>query len=207
MFRRIFLPFTFFPRLLFAGNNKQVQRCGIDISKRMPKGLNIGDKAPLINAVSSDGERILSDEILEEKKIVLIFYRGKWCPICNKHLSNLVDALEPIYEKAEIIVVGPETFKNAGKSLKKAGGGFILIPDTSLKILSDYDVLFNVNKQYLRKVKLLRLTNIARYNHQEDAILPIPATYIIDETGVITYKHFDYDFNKRASVREILENI
>ena len=207
--KQLLLFVIFFPILLFAQNKgKKITRYGIDTNKYVPKGIEVGQKAPLINATSVNGKVLNTDEIRKEKNVVLIFYRGKWCPVCNRYLNNLNDSLQYITDKgAEILVIGPESFDNAEKLLKKSNAGFILIPDTNLKILTDYDVLFNVTKSYQKKVSIALFTSIAKNNNQEEAILPVPATYIIGKDGNIIYRHFDYDYTVRASVSEIIDHL
>lgn len=197
------------PLALFSQNNgKTLDEKGIDTTKYVPIGLNIGDKAPLVKGRTLNDGIVNSLEILKEKQIVLIFYRGKWCPYCNKFLSNLTDSIQYISnENTKTLVVGPESFKNTSKTADKSGASFILIPDTSMQIQKDYDVLFNVTKKYQRKIKTFLRTDIAENNNQEEAQLPVPAVYLINKTGKITWKYFDYDYSKRPSVKEIIDNL
>jgi len=37
--------------------------------------------------------------------------------------------------------------------------------------------------------------------------LPVPAVYIINKEGKITYRYFDANYKNRVSVREILKNL
>lgn len=201
--------FIVLPLVTFSqGYTKEMVKKGVDTSLYVPKGLQIGEVAPVIMGASVEGRMIDSKEILIEKKIVLIFYRGKWCPVCNKYLNNLNDSLQYITSKnTEVIVVGPETFENAEKMVVKTKGEFILVPDTSFKILTAYDVLFHVTKKYQGKIKTFLMTDIAENNNQEEATLPVPATYIIGQDGKIKWRQFDYDYSKRATVKEILEQL
>lgn len=197
------------PVLIFAQKNtSEMVKKGVDTIRYVPIGLKVGEKAPVIKGISVDGNGINSNETLKDKNIVLIFYRGKWCPVCSKYLSNLNDSLKFIIENnAEIFVIGPETFENAEKTVDKTSADFILIPDTSLQILKDYDVLFYVTKKYQGKIKTFLMTDIAKNNNQDEALLPVPATYVIGKDGVIKWRHFDYDYSKRASVKEIIDNL
>jgi len=71
------------------------------------------------------GKSISSVNILNEKQVVLIFYRGKWCPVCNRYLSNLNDSLQYITnQNAEILIVGPETFESALKTVEKSNANY-----------------------------------------------------------------------------------
>ena len=207
--KKLLLIILLFPILTRAQVTTQVMnKKGIDTTKYVPTGLNIGDKAPLIIATSLTGNKVNSQELLTEKKIVLIFYRGKWCPYCTRFLSNLNDSLSYISTKnATVLVVGPESIDNTEKTAGKTKASFILIPDTSMQIQKDYDVLFNVTRKYQGKIKTFLMTDIAKNNHQEEAILPVPATYIINQNGEIIWRYFDYDYSKRPSVKEIIDNI
>jgi peroxiredoxin len=42
-------------------------------------------------------------------------------------------------------------------------------------------------------------------NHQKEASLPVPAVYIINRDGAVTFRYFNEDYRKRISVKEILE--
>ncbi len=187
---------------------KAMLKKGMDTSKYIPLGLRVGDKAPKIEGVSIAGEQINSNEIIKEKEIVVIFYRGEWCPVCNKYLGNLNDSLQYIMDKdAVVLVVGPETFENSEKIADNTKATFTLIPDTSSKILKDYDVLFSVTEKYQGKIKTFLRTDIAENNNQEEAKLPVPATYIIGKDGMIKWRHFNYNYSERASVKSIVENL
>ena len=187
---------------------KSINKKGIDTSKYIPKGLLIGEKAPIIESISNSGELISSQEIIKNQEIVVIFYRGKWCPVCTRYLSNLNDSLNSILKKnAVLLVIGPETFENANKTIEKTKGTFTLIPDTSGKIASEFDVMFYVTSGYQKKIKTFLRTDISKNNNQDEAQLPVPATYIIGKDGNIKWRHFKYNYSERASVKEILNHL
>jgi peroxiredoxin len=196
------------PLLSIAQSDKKVMiKKGMDTTGYIPLGLSLDSNAPLIKEFSVNNTKINSEEILQEKSIVLIFYRGKWCPYCNKFLSNLNDSIKYISKTAEVLVVGPESFKNTEMTAEKAAAIFTIIPDISMQIQKDYDVLFNVTKKYQGKIKTFLRTDIAENNNQDTAQLPVPAVYIIDKSGKISWRFFDYDYSKRPSIKEILDNI
>ena len=71
--------------------------------------LNVGEKAPTIFAKDQNGNTINSKEILKSKKILLVFYRGSWCPYCRKHLASLQENLNALHKKnVFVMVVTPE---------------------------------------------------------------------------------------------------
>ncbi len=71
--------------------------------------LKIGENAPKIIGVDQFNVKIDSDSISKTNKILLLFYRGNWCPYCKKHLASLQENLEELTKKGfYIIVVTPE---------------------------------------------------------------------------------------------------
>ena len=52
--------------------------------------------------------------------------------------------------------------------------------------------------KYFKIVK--KRTRSANGNNED--ILPVPATFVIDKNGTFSYIHFDTDYSKRASVKE-----
>ncbi|MCO6500321.1 MAG: AhpC/TSA family protein [Vicingus serpentipes] len=206
--KKLFLFVLLLPLMIKAQDTREMDKKGIDTAQYIPKGLKVGVEAPIIKGVALGGKAIDSEEILKTKQIVLVFYRGEWCPVCNRYLSNLNDSLQYITNNnVEVIVVGPETFENAQKTADKSKSDFILLPDTTFQILTAYDVLFHVNQKYQRKIKTFLLTDIAKNNNQEEATLPVPATYVIGKDGLIKWRHFDYNYSKRASAQEIIEHL
>ncbi len=181
---------------------------GIDMEGNIPKGLNVGDKAPAFILKNVEGKSVSSEKILAKQELVVIFYRGEWCPVCTKYLSNLSDSLKYITAKgARVVAIGPETLENTAKTKEKTHAGFTVLSDTDSKTAIDYEVLFDVTKGYQRKIKTFLRTDIAKNNGSDKAQLPVPATFIIGKNGVIKFKQFDYNYKNRASIKKIIENL
>ena len=193
---------------LISSAQFEYKKFGINEEKGVPDGLKIGAKAPKFVAYDAFGEKIKLKDILKEESVVLVFYRGQWCPVCNDYLRNLNDSLSHIKAKgARLIAVGPESQENALKSSGQSGGDFTFIVDSYAEIMRAYDVLFSVTEDYQSLIVTHLNTSIQENNNSEEALLPVPATYIIGKDGRIKYKHFNLNYYKRASVKEMLEHL
>lgn len=184
-------------------------RFGIDTHKgNLPKGLQVGDKAPGFSAVDQSGKEIDLYALLETAPVVLFFYRGQWCPICKRYLKNFQDSLNILTEqRIHIIAVTPETSPNIQKTEKKTGAKFTILSDKDEKIMKAYDVLFSVTKTYQSKIRIGLHADIAENNGKDEADLPVPATYIINRKGIITARYFNPDYHDRAPVKWILDHL
>ena len=168
--------------------------------------LNIGEKAPLIEGVDQFGKQINSQEILKEQKILLVFYRGYWCPYCKKHLASLQKNLESLTQKGLfVVVVTPEKVEKTKITGQDLNATFSIIHDVDNKIMNDYKVAFEVNKQNVTSYFGFTQKKIAEYNAKNNNTLPVPATYLIGLDGKINYVHYNPDHHERSDFKEIIE--
>jgi peroxiredoxin len=172
-----------------------------------PEGLKLGDTAPDINAIDQDGKKVLLNELLKKGDVVVIFYRGQWCPFCSKQLSKVNDSLSFVNAKgASVIAVTPETADNIKKTIEKTEASYSIIGDKNMDIMKSYKVNFGVDEKTVEKYKTYGI-DFDKANGTNGANLPVPATYIIGKEGKIKYVFFNPDYRQRPSVKEILEHL
>ncbi len=171
------------------------------------EGKLVGDEAPQFEAHDSNGNNVNLSAELQKGKVVLIFYRGQWCPYCNRHMSALQDSLSMItYKGAKLIAITPEKNEEINKTVEKSNAQFSIVYDANHIIMDAYEVTFTMSKSKHLAYKTYGI-NINEASGNDDRALPVPATYIIDTDGRITYRHFDKAYKNRASVKEILDNL
>lgn len=169
------------------------------------KGLKEGEKAPVFVSLDQEDKLYELEKALDNGPIVLIFYRGQWCPICNKHLAAIEKDLDQIYEKgATVVAISPETSGYLKQTMKKTGASFRLLHDADYKIAEAYDVAFISDSASLDAYNNRLGANLKESQSDDSQRLPIPATYIIGQDGIIQWRHFDPDYKKRSSVADIV---
>lgn len=177
------------------------------ISLDNPQGLNLGEQAPDFNSVNQNNKPIQLKKLIESGPVVLIFYRGEWCPYCNKQLKALEDSMSFITSKgASIIAVTPESHSNIKKTIEKTNVTYSIIQDNNSNIMNAYKVAFELDEKTRNKYKGYGVVLMER-NESNGNNLPVPAVYIISQEGKITYRYFDVNFRNRASVAEIVRNL
>jgi peroxiredoxin len=169
-------------------------------------GLKQGVKAPEFTGVDNSGKKLNLKNLLKgHKAVVLFFYRGQWCPYCNKQISQLQDSLQLLTAKGAYVVgVTPETGENINKTIDKTHASFSIIQDKGYSIMKDYGVNYVADPEMYAKLKGYGI-DLEKNNGNTDHVLPVPATYVIDRSGKIVYVHFDKDYTRRASVSAILD--
>ena len=182
--------------------------CNVHVfAQTYPQGLNINDKAPDFSATDQKGEKINLKNQLKKGDVVLVFYRGQWCPYCNKELKQLEDSIGLIKGKgATVLAITPELPENIAKTIEKTKASYPILYDEGLKIMNAYKVAFQVDDKTVEKYKGYGI-DFLKVNGSNGANLPVPAVYIVNKKGKIIYRFFDVDYRKRSSIKDILDHL
>jgi peroxiredoxin len=176
-------------------------------AQEAPEGLFLNSKAPDFKGKDQHGNELRLKDLLKKSQVILVFYQGEWSPYCTKYLQRLEDSLQLIKEKgATVIAVSPEQPESIAKTIDKTKAEYPVLHDTALKIMKKYEVEFEVSENSLKRYRNggIKLDEV---NGKNGNFLPVPATYIIDKEGYITYRFFNLDNKKRPFVKELLDNI
>ncbi len=171
-------------------------------------GLPKDTQAPDFLAKNYLGQPVQLSEYYEEGPVVLLFYRGGWCPYCNRQLKNFQDNLnrfEPY--NAAVIAVSVDTPENATQTAQENVLDFEIISNPQADILTSYNLTFQVSAEL--KEKYLKEYNIdlEKYSGRTDGIIAVPAIFIIDRNGKIVYSYVNEDYQVRKTAQEILDEL
>ena len=67
-------------------------------------GIPVGEQAPDAALRDSDGHAVRLSEVRKSGPVLLVFYRGGWCPYCNSQVHDLTTAY-PEYKKRGVTPV------------------------------------------------------------------------------------------------------
>ena len=167
--------------------------------------LNVGDPAPDFRVMDNTGRTLDLDTLTASGPVVLVFYRGAWCPYCNKHMSHLQDSLQLLLDrKATVIAVSPEVPESAEDIVRKSGATFSVVHDAGYAVMCAYGTAYFMDAKKKKRLRLVGI-NVDEANGNADGVLPIPATFVIGTDGRIAALHFEEDHKERMSVKAILE--
>ncbi|GAC1425390.1 MAG: hypothetical protein NVSMB67_27050 [Flavisolibacter sp.] len=174
-------------------------------SQEKPEGLFINSHAPDFKAKDQNGKEISLRELKKKGNVVLVFYRGNWCPYCNKYLRKLQDSLQLITQrKAQLVAITSEASEGIDSTIKKTGAQFSILYDQGMRIAQNYKVAYLVDDITKSRYKTAGI-DLLSINHQQEVSLPVPAVYIVNKEGSIIFRYFENDYKKRLPVREILK--
>ncbi len=169
------------------------------------KELPLGSKAPSFIVKDQYGKTIESNKLLKKGPLVILFYRGYWCPNCNRQMSHVADSMKMITNLgATVVAITPEKGEYFKKTKKETDASFSFIYDENHKIMDDFKVTWQMGKSKSFFWKFGGI-NLDKSSGNKDRALPVPATYIIGQSGKIIGGYFNEDHTKRMAVSQILK--
>jgi len=167
--------------------------------------LETGQPVPAVIVADSDGNPVSLKEKVSGNPSVLIFYRGSWCPYCNKHLASLLDIEEDLRDLGyELIAISPDRPEGLKKAIEENNLNYTLLSDSSAEAARAFGVAFKVSlaTRTLYKGYGIDLEEASGKDHH---ILPVPAVFVVDEKGVIQFVYSNPDYKVRLSPEKILK--
>ncbi|AZA77936.1 AhpC/TSA family protein [Chryseobacterium sp. G0186] len=167
--------------------------------------IQVGEKIPEFSLPNALGETIDSSEAFKNKKMVLAFYRGSWCPYCNLELKFLQDHLSRIKDKnAVLIAISPQSQDHSLSMSEKNNLEFEVLTDHNNEFAEKLGIAFQLQDFVLPHYEGLGI-NLSDFNKNNDNTLPVPAVFVTDENRVITYKFLDVNYMNRVDVEELIK--
>jgi peroxiredoxin len=171
------------------------------------KELAAGDKAPLFSGVNQRSKMVNLSDMMPQGKTVVMFYRGYWCPYCNKQLKDFEDSLELIKSKgATVIAITPELPTYVLKTINKTKASFSIISDKDQSIMKAYGVAFTLDEQALLRLQRVGV-DLKETNGNNSNMLPVPGVFVVNQQGIIEYVFLDPNYRNRLSVKELLTHL
>ncbi|WP_299602198.1 peroxiredoxin-like family protein [uncultured Aquimarina sp.] len=189
---------------------QKIMNNGIDNlrdSQLITRALKTGDKIPEISLPNAANKTISVQELLLNKKVVLSFYRGGWCPYCNLELRALQQYQDKFEELgATLVAISPETPDNSLSTSEKNNLSFEVLSDIDNKVANEFNLVFTLPKDLTEVYKGFGI-DLVKSNGNEDQQLPIAATYVIDQDGTIIYDFIKEDYKERSDPEDIYNSL
>jgi peroxiredoxin len=173
-------------------------------SGQAERAMKTGDKAPAFRLEDSEGNVVSSSELLETGPLIVGFYRGVWCPYCNIELQALQSAL-PKYKElgASIVAISPQTRPNSRRSARENGVIYPILSDTRGEVGAAFGLKFKLPGYLVELYKKAKI-DLPSVNDDPEWTLPMPARYVIGQSGIILYADVNADYTCRPEPEELL---
>ena len=168
------------------------------------RALKKDDKAPAFELPDGDGRLWGSEDLLRSGPLVLVFYRGRWCAYCNTQLIALQEIHKQIAAAgASLAAISPQTPKHCYMTRDMHKLRFPLLSDSGNQVARQFGLVYRLSPELQAMYESI-YTRLPGYNGDQSWELPLPATYIIQPDGIISYARVGADWRKRPEPEELL---
>ncbi|ERT09408.1 ahpC/TSA family protein [Lyngbya aestuarii BL J] len=171
------------------------------------KALKVGDQAPNFQLPNAVGETVEFKKLFKSGPVVIAFYRGEWCPYCNLELRTLQKYLPEIEQfHAKLVAISPQIPDHSLSTLEKNELTFEVLSDVGNQVARKFGLVFTLPEE-LRPIYQKFGIDIPAHNGNKTFELPIAATYVIDQNGIIVQGFVKADYTQRLDPEEILATL
>lgn len=170
------------------------------------RALGIGATAPPFELPDALGAEVQLTELLTAGPVALTFYRGGWCPYCNLELRAYAER-RPVFDAAgvQVVAISPQTPDASLAQIERDDLPFTVLSDVGNHVASAFGIVHVVPAE-LEAVYIASGHDLAGANGQLGGAisLPLPATFVIDRSGVIRFAAVSADYKDRADPDDVL---
>jgi peroxiredoxin len=170
----------------------------------LDRALRAGDHFPDFLLPNAEGRLVAREDLLAQGPVVVTFFRGTWCPYCAIQLAALEVALPAIAAAgASLAAITPETGGRAMQAKARHGAHYEILADVDQGLGIACGVMFRMPEPY-RRLLLSRGVDLEERQGHGGWFVPVPATFVVDQGGMVRWAFMDVDFTRRAEPDDIL---
>lgn len=164
----------------------------------------VGDRVPPFDINHPEKGRLSSAELLDNGPLIITFYRGLWCPYCQRDLLGVEDAF-PGFRKANASVMA--ITRGLNSQVRDALGrtiyvSFPIVDDTDGLLAEKFGLRWSANDADLIDAEMG--TDLVTLQGTGPWILPLQARYLIRQDRIIAFADVVFDYDQRIEPAAVL---
>ncbi len=171
--------------------------------------LRAGDAAPRFVVRDVDGRPYHFDPDGLERPVVIITFRGGWCPYCNMHLSELRHVIPELRDLGvDILFLSGDRPDQLYASLEQDtqadidGLGYTILSDADAQAGIAFGIAFRASERTIRR-RQEKGQDIGDSSMLRHGVLSVPSVFVIDAGGRIAYDFVEPDYKIRLPADDL----
>jgi peroxiredoxin len=164
-------------------------------------------QAPQFELQDHNDRPVSSANLLSHSRLVICFFRGRWCPFCVGQMEAMNSVLPQIQRaQAALVAISPQTVKQSYFMADQHKLNFSLLSDPGNHVARQFGLAYGVPEDQ-KAIFRRSFVNLSLANGDESWELPVPATFIIERDGRIAFATADPDYTERPEPLDIVEQL
>lgn len=193
-------------RYLIPGYQEAVDRMvgrfkAYDAGQAAPKP---GENMPFFALPDERGRLVTLTDLLAQGPLAMTFHRGHWCPYCRINTRALGEAQSRIASSGgRLAAIMPERQQFAAAFKAEGEVKYPILTDIDNGYALSLNLAVWVGEE-MQKILERGGRKVPDYQGNATWVMPIPATFVIAQNGIITARFIDPDYRKRMTIEELL---
>ncbi len=183
----------------------------------LPAGLGVaaGQAAPDFSLPDMDGRTVRLNELRSRGPVLVVFYRGGWCPFCSFQIRGLALAAPEFQRRGvSLVAISVDAVEKSARANRPPGtaagsgaGGyeipFPVLSDPDLTAHTAYSVVHRAEAADVERLRGFGV-DLEDWSGRKHHVIAVPSVFLVDAAGVVRWAHADEDYKTRPSVAQLL---
>lgn len=167
-------------------------------------GLPAGQRVPSFDAQTFRGEPTSLQALLADAPLLVVFYRGGWCPYCNVQVRQMSEAAQR-FQRQGVTPVLISADRPEGAALAQTGYEipFPVLSDPDLSAHRAFNVVLTVDESTQQKYRGFGIV-LEDWSGRDHGSIAVASAFIVDRNGRILWSHSALDYKTRPSVDQLI---
>lgn len=167
-------------------------------------GLTQGETVGDFSAKLHTGESVSFADLKKRGRLLVVFYRGGWCPYCNVQIRQLTEAYEEFRDRKVLpVLISVDKPDAAALAQRSYDIPFPVISDPDLSAHETFNVIMEVPDETVAEYKNYGIV-LEQWSDRNHHKIAVSSAFLIDEEGVVRWAHASEDYTTRPSTQQLL---
>ena len=197
-------------RELVRPENLQIQERSIrelEASGAADKILQAGSLTTDFELADRNGKLVRSSDLLAEGPLIVIFFRGRWCPYCIATVEAWQRFLPEMQKHhASLLAISPQTIKQNNLMAEQHRLSFPVLSDPGNRVAKRFGVAYQLPHD-LQELNRRIFVNLEFINGDKSWELPMPSTFLVASDRQILFAEAHPDYTQRTEPQRVLNHL
>jgi peroxiredoxin len=167
-------------------------------------GLHVGKTVPEFETHTFAGTPVTLGDLLRNGPIMVIFYRGGWCPYCNYQVRQVTMAFDK-FQQRNVTPVLISVDRTEGSTLLQQSYDipFPVLSDPELAAHEAFNAVLDLGDKGYEQYKGFGIY-LDEWSGKDHHKIAAPAIYLVGKDSKILWSHVAVDFKTRPSIDQLL---
>lgn len=168
-------------------------------------GLAPGSRVPDFNAWRHSGEPVTQADVLTgAAPVLVIFYRGGWCPYCNLQIRQLTEAYGEFRQRGvSLLLISADQPDAAALAQRQYEIPFPVLSDPQLSAHQAFKVVMQMSPELYQKYRDYGI-DVEQWSGQSHHQFALASAFVVGADGRVQWAHVSADYRQRPSVAQLL---